>query len=75
MKADHFRAETLGKGSELTKLQGWKNSWTKRWTRRIFALNIAKECAEQILECLRSTHIMPSVFSLFTALIQSSFCL
>jgi hypothetical protein len=46
MKADHFHAETLRKGSELSKffaMFGWKNRWTKRWTHRIFALNIARE--------------------------------
>jgi hypothetical protein len=46
MKADHFHAETLRKGSDLTKffaMFGWKNRWTKRWTHIIFALNIARE--------------------------------
>ncbi len=60
MKADHFCEETLRKGSELTNffaMFGWKNRWTKSWTHRIFALNIAKE----ILECLLGMHILPSV--------------
>jgi len=66
MKADHFRAETLRKGLELTKLQGWKNSWTKRWTHRIFALNIAKEmCRTNLRMFTQYAHCAICFFSLY----------